>query len=263
MMREEVLLTGFPYMMSPAASVLDSEPNQSSGAHLARSRCTAGIRAVVRSKRRRKEIHPMLKNASMVLLVVIALSARTYAQTPGTIAPAQPAAEPEAAPQELPAPPDMDAAGPEIETFWYGYQIMLVDAISVPLFLYQIDKADREPRPNFYLGLTGMAFGGAIVHAVHGRGRQALYSVGLRVGVPILTGLAVGQGDCGENSGICGFETAFAVAGLSFAAVAMVDWVFFSRDTRERPQARAASWSVTPAVAVSQGGARFGLAGSF
>ncbi|HEY3818191.1 MAG TPA: hypothetical protein VGL81_13520 [Polyangiaceae bacterium] len=82
-------------------------------------------------------------------------------------------------PLPLAAPPRAtEPAGADLPRHWYGWQILLVDGGSLALL------------PLGGAGLVTYAVGPAVVHAAHGRAAPAIGSVLLRVGLPLVLGLA-------------------------------------------------------------------------
>lgn len=128
------------------------------------------------------------------------------------------------------------------ERDWYGWEIMLTDAMSIGL----VATGRTVPA---VIGLAGYALAGPTLHVVHGDGAEALADLGLRVGLPVGASLLVisDAPPCHDCDGV-GVWPLFFIAG---AATAMAfDYGLLS--THERVS-----------VAPTRGGAVVTLAGRF
>ena len=147
---------------------------------------------------------------------------------------------------------------PPVETVSYGRTVAKVDAVAGGLMLGAIVTIptcfDGDCRTPLYLLAASAgtySLGPAIVHISEGQPLQAGASVALRLGLPVLGGMAL-SGDDGGDSGL-------GVA-LGMGGAILIDWLVLSKKTR-RVTPKQASWS--PTMTPTDGGAAFGIAGSF
>jgi hypothetical protein len=107
-----------------------------------------------------------------------------------------------------------------------------------------------------------LAFGGPIVHLVHGENRKAAISLGLRLGLPVLGGVlgywSAGDCDldCSDVHGV--FEAAGGVI-LGTVAASLIDIIVVARTPRKRVETT--SWA--PLLNVSDSQVTAGVAGWF
>lgn len=116
------------------------------------------------------------------------------------------------------------------ETRWYGWQIILADAVGVALVA---GGAKLSSALAIAGGVTTLALGSPLIHAAHHAPRDAGVSFLVRV-VPFGASLALfyllRSDYCGEGCG----ELAIPVFGLiGSAAGAVCDWIFLSTETPE------------------------------
>jgi len=168
------------------------------------------------------------------------------------------------------APPS--AAEPQTVTVNYRGQVMLADGLSLGLLVFS-GGAHNDKMAGW--GIAGYFLGAPLVHAAHGRGTQALQSLGLRAGLPLLGGMLGyqigpndttciegvradgsygGGGGCGDHGSIIGM----VVGGLAGGFTAMVvDAKYLTKyEKRVTP-----SW--TASIKTSHGGAIVGVSGTF
>ena len=109
------------------------------------------------------------------------------------------------------------APAPPVATYRrYGLMIVAADAIAVTAGM-----VSRDPR----VFAAVYAAGGPLLHLLEGQNNQALWSIGLRVGLP-LAGFYGGAALAPEQDELAAAVLG-GVAGLTAAAV--LDWVVFSR----------------------------------
>jgi len=115
--------------------------------------------------------------------------------------------------------PRADAPG------WYGWQLLVADALSVGVLAWGIDQ-DRTDL--IVGGSLGYALAGPAIHLLHGRNRAGLQSLGQRIGGPLSVGyvaLRVAEGAC-DGDKRCGAQWGLgglAVGGLIAILVDAVD----------------------------------------
>lgn len=156
-----------------------------------------------------------------------------------------------------PPPPE-----PELESRWYGWQILIVDGASIVTM-------------PILVGVGGYFLGGPIVHAAHGHWGTSAASLGVRVAGPIIGIAAMGGFDCkGDFCGLGALVGAVAGAGGAIAldvALFAHEKVPVSGDTesasRDHTRLRHFSLkpSVTPEMTPSRElhGVSLGVAGTF
>ncbi len=143
----------------------------------------------------------------------------------------------------------------------YGLHTFAVDVLWVAVAV----AAGEDGGPG--IASLGYLFAGSIVHGLHGNGRSALYSVGLRVSLPLLGALAGGasQGDCDEID--CAASIALG-AGIGALSALIIDWSALSKkavpfDPGSDVAGRSRTYSIVPQLAPARGGAQLGVAGTF
>jgi hypothetical protein len=168
-----------------------------------------------------------------------------------------------------PAPPaaaaPTDGAGETGPTRWYGYQLLLADALSVGLVYAGAGSGTGALAT---AGVGGMLLGAPIVHAVQGEPGRAFGSLGLRLAMP-LAGAAIAMWaydrgnrdsrscDCmgGALAGMGGMVLGLGAAMLTDAL--LLGW------RPETPARKRTSIAMIPSVGVAPGGGSVGLAGRF
>jgi len=149
---------------------------------------------------------------------------------------------------------------------WYGGQILLVDGITLGLLgLGAGVFASTQPGTSHDVGLgllvaggVGVRLGAPIVHWVHGHVGTGFGSLGLRVFVPTLLGLAVAGGDL-QNKGF------FVGNVIGLAAVIVLDVAVFAYDDVPVSHDAAAPQllRVAPDIAATPQGLVAGVGGAF
>lgn len=169
----------------------------------------------------------LLVTASILLATTVA-----HAEPPGLVAP-----------RDTPSEPTPVVDSYRLETF-------AVDATAVALI-----AASGKNSTVTVLGLSTYVLGAPILHGVHGRGGSAVASIGLRVGIPIVTGM-VGSALLSSSDHEEGAIAGAVLGGLAgMIAASTIDIAVLSKGD-ERPR-------VMPSVAPTSGGMTFGLAGAF
>ncbi len=133
--------------------------------------------------------------------------------------------------QPPPAPPAPGPRVPMVEVpFSYNQTLMTDGAAGITLLaLAAVNKSDGGPQAVGVLSLGLYLLGGPGVHLSHGRGKAAIKSLALRVGLPLVAGV-VGCGLDNGNNGEFGCAGGAGVGGLLGIAGAMVlDWKVLSR----------------------------------
>lgn len=227
----------------------------------------------------RKAAHDKRRRCSAVAAGVfgtlLLASIIACAQTPGV----PPATQREAAPvpsapqsserASAPAPslpsssPDpLQAPGTHVR--WYGWQTLLSDGGAFALMLAGTKTSSME-------GLTiagGLvyALGGPAIHDAHGHTGKALGSLGLRILLPVIGGVAgdgIAAHDCAPGTWLCGLNGVGPgmLAGAGIAA--LIDaTVLANEDVPDEPSFDA-SFSVTPVLSAGSGNYSAGVAGTF
>ncbi len=158
------------------------------------------------------------------------------------------------------------------EHTWYGWQTLIVDAAVLVTSLALAPVGDGEASAATFL--IGYPLGGPIVHWANGEVGRGFGSLGLRVGAPLVLGIAgaglgFAVGDCGNagcNGPIVGAATG-VVAG--YVAAIVIDSAVLARktvqvDTAERRSATGTfKWSPTGGYDPKQRTLTLGLGGTF
>ena len=127
------------------------------------------------------------------------------------------------------APPDK---APIVRTHsvWYGWQIIVVDGMSLVVLPLAAARASSASAPLLSLAVGGYVLGGPIVHVAHGEIGRAAGSLGLRTGLPLAgaaSGYLVGAATTGDCHGdLCGLTAVVfgAVGGvLGVVAATIID----------------------------------------
>lgn len=200
---------------------------------------------------------------AVIAAVLAALTGIAAAQAPG-----------ETMTWDPETPPGAVQRDPQTVTVNYRGDVMLADGLSLALVL-AAPVADNEELAGW--GVAGYFLAAPIVHVAHGRGVQALQSLGLRAGLPLLGGM-IGyrlgpddtactygaspnpdfnpdRGTCPDNGSISGM----LVGGLAGGITAIVlDWKFL---TKYQKTIAAPAW--TASIKPTRGGATFGMSGTF
>lgn len=166
-----------------------------------------------------------------------------------------------------PLPPLPSAAGEatapasppetEMESRWYGWQILIVDGASIVTM-------------PILVGLAGYVLGGPIVHAAHDRWGIGALSLGARLAGPTLGILAMGGADC--KGDFCGLGLLVGAAVGAGVAVAIDAALLAHEDvpvTRRSERAATPIFSIKPSIAPELTprrelhGVSFGVSGTF
>ncbi len=142
-----------------------------------------------------------------------------------------------------------DSTGQEV--IWYGWQILLLDGAAATVAGVGAAKSDEG---TFYVGLGSyLLLDGPLVHLLHGNGRSALRSLGLRTGLGLGTGLlaaaigglydteqagAAGRSGCGTGADIAYGAAAGLANGLVAATIFDVALLGFERGVARRSPIR-------------------------
>lgn len=110
---------------------------------------------------------------------------------------------PEPAPQQAPG----EAPEPEYDDYRMALLAIDVVAVSATVAGLVMSENGREDTGSYLIvgGLGVYAFGSPIVHLAHGQPKRSFWSLGLRVGVPII-GFLIGYSaatQCGSNDAVC------------------------------------------------------------
>jgi hypothetical protein len=114
-----------------------------------------------------------MKQLSVVFLLLTAMAGTARAQRawkPTTLPSAKPATD------------------TDIETRWYGWQVLAADAATTAAFF----SLDLEEKTRNKMLLTCYLLGGPTVHALNASADNAIKSALVRGGIPALTGLTIG-----------------------------------------------------------------------
>jgi hypothetical protein len=159
--------------------------------------------------------------------------------------------------EQAPAP----APAPETPGYWYGWQVLAVDAACLGVAAMVGDSNDELAGNIAGLGLF---LGSAVVHLGHGRPGAAVGSVGLRGGgvfMGMIVGVAMSDCDHSEDGGMCSFGPAVLGGGIGFLTGVAIDAAFLAREEGTPAATRdpALGFAVTP----RPGGMTLSLGGTF
>lgn len=168
-------------------------------------------------------------------------------------------------------PPQVEIeTSPEVEEFWYGWQLLPIDAGAATMIV--LGQRNGET-PLVLGGIALAAFAPPLVHLANGELERAGGSLGLRVGAPIVSGAVLGGAfgllmlpfgtDWARAGAIVG-----AIGGASAAGIVVpfADDLFLAwKEVDPEPLAASASGlSIVPTAGVTPDGRpTFGLAGRF
>jgi hypothetical protein len=160
----------------------------------------------------------------------------------------------------LVAPPALaEEEATQTKTTWYGWQTLIVDGGAIAAGLVTGNAA---------VLVGGMTLGAPIVHWAHGNVLTGFGSLGLRIGVPLLTTVSaslvmsnreVTNGHESEEALSIGILAGGLFASIFDAAVLARE----STTVTPRRPAAASHWHVEPRVGVARGGASAGVGGTF
>lgn len=156
-----------------------------------------------------------------------------------------------------PGMPGFDPVAVRSQRNWYGWQVLLVDLGSLVL---NVAALSSESTGLWYASAGLQLLGPPIVHWAHGRVGAGFGSMGLRLGLPLLGGLAA-AGSAGDGD-LSPFIIGAGVGGL---VAAVLDIALLSTETRGVSANRAASSGVRWALGASPlpGGVQLGVGGAF
>jgi len=147
--------------------------------------------------------------------------------------------------------------GPAGRSSWYGYQILLADAVALGLTAIAAEAGSEA----VLVGAAGVyLLGGPTVHALHRRPLAAVASLGLRIALPIAfaaiggasvncrMGGVVNDGEsCGSIEPLIGLTVGLVAAVAIDSAAVAWDWTPPAAADRAAPRAESlASVSVAP-----------------
>jgi hypothetical protein len=148
---------------------------------------------------------------------------------------------------------------------WYGWQVMSADAVALATagsVALLTDAADGDAGSiGGAVFATGYALGGPTIHALRGHYGRAAGSLALRVGGPLLFGLAgyhldtSDTDDAGDDLG----DSARIGVVIGTAGALLLDWTALAYEPVDRPREA----SVVPTAVAHRGGFALGLAGHF
>jgi hypothetical protein len=155
-------------------------------------------------------------------------------------------------PSEDPPPRRLTPAPSPTEPVWYGGTVAIVDVAS-DLSLLALPPA----------GMAGIALGGPVVHAFHGRLGMAAGSLLLRGGALLTAFIIVGmpRPECEEGLPSCDSTGRLVKALVPVLAVQAADAMFFSWAPGEARQASGPA--LLPSIALGRGGGTLSLSGRF
>jgi hypothetical protein len=157
-----------------------------------------------------------------------------------------------------------DATAPVMEHRWYGWQTLLADGTSASVVAA---GGAGNSTAVVLAGAASYVLAAPIVHGAHGKGWQAVLSLGLRVGLPV-AGFQIGaaSASCPNGEFFCGLEEG-AIGGLvGVLGASVIDAALLAYEevpVTVPPPARAAAFRWTPTIALDQKRVGVGLQGTF
>ncbi|HTR53267.1 MAG TPA: hypothetical protein VMJ10_21375 [Kofleriaceae bacterium] len=148
------------------------------------------------------------------------------------------------------SPPGLTPAEPTHRS--YGLQVLAVDALSLGLMVGGGGGVMSE------VGALGYAFGGAAIHLGHDRNGQALGSVLLHVGLPVLGGYIGYRMNYPNDDDEGPIISTFLGIAVGVAAATTIDATILAHDEDPAPPRWSPTFARTP-----RGGMTFGLARTF
>lgn len=185
-------------------------------------------------------IQGMKKSAGVLALVLSLLGGATAK------------ARAQEAPGLLPPMTAPAAEGYTIESKWYGYQVLLIDAGAWAVTF----RGLLHEQPKVALGALWL--GGPLVHILNGQPRRALSSGALRVGLTV-AGYMIGDNIGSESGNEDAFTPRMWGGVIGLGAAQIIDWMMLSRKQVRRRQG---AW-FTPTASVTPAGVHVGMAGQF
>jgi hypothetical protein len=164
------------------------------------------------------------------------------------------------------APATAQKPGNPVEK-WYGWQILVTDLAAFGFFLLSDYSEEQAPSAEDYLkgaGVVSIALGGPAVHVAHGRSREAMFSLGLRVVAPIAVGVVVYELADDGRHGTGKISAAGAAFLVTLAVGAVVDWIYLAHVRPDRIPVKRDGPRWAPAMVMfPSGGGGMAVAGSF
>jgi hypothetical protein len=150
---------------------------------------------------------------------------------------------------------------------WYGWQTLVVDAVSIPVSYEGNRSSHHAPAA---LGFVGYLVVSPVIHLAHGEWLNGLGSFGVRIALPVASGAIALElaSDCRDDEPGWDFflrdcqETALNYGVLiGQAAAAGVDAILLGH--RRGDDVAVAPPSIAPTFSLARGGGMLGLAGAF
>ncbi|TXD35648.1 hypothetical protein FRC98_15695 [Lujinxingia vulgaris] len=108
---------------------------------------------------------------------------------------------------------------PEEPRIWYGWQLIAFDALALAITTYAFGNLGYGAPSSIDVvlsaGIIIFALGSPALHLIHKQPWQAAWSLGLRVGTPLLGAMTMDSGGYGAVSAIGPFLGALAGAALA------------------------------------------------
>ena len=160
-------------------------------------------------------------------------------------------------------PPGISEEEPPVAS--YRAQTVLADALAgAVMFAAYNSHDDARAQALAKLGISAYVLGGPIVHLSKNRGKRALASIAMRIGLPILGGI-LGDGMTADNCEYysCGNdapsdEQMFGVL-VGAVAASTIDALYLAKGDPPAP----AHAALAPTARLTQGGVALGVRGSF
>ena len=106
---------------------------------------------------------------------------------------------------------------------WYGWQLLIVDGLVLGAAGLGFALAEDSSEAILGTAAVGYALGGPTVHWAHGHTMKGVGSLGLRLGIPLASGVVFGALFSGSaNHAMSGFEAGFLFIGLPVGAVTAI-----------------------------------------
>lgn len=151
---------------------------------------------------------------------------------------------------------------------WYGWQVMSADAVALATAGSAALITDAADGDAWTIGsavfASGYALGGPTIHALQGRYGRAAGSLALRVGGPLLFGLAgyhLDTSDADDPGDDLGDSARIGIV-IGTAGALLLDWTALAYEPIERPRA-AKQPALVPTAVAHRDGFALGLAGHF
>lgn len=151
---------------------------------------------------------------------------------------------------------------------WYGWQTLMVDAVSAATFASGVALSSTRPGAGLtVLGLGGIIVGSPIVHWSHGHVGRGFASAALHTVLPSLTASLAVLGFACESDGCVNVVMA-ATPLLGVVLASAIDAAVLGYDAKSRPASDARSWAprhvvLAPALTITPTLQQAGLSGAF